>query len=108
MDWHLISQHPLGAVDVTWGRGLGTALISGNVLLWFPSPRASCILFSRWVCGKAVWISAPPLAQRLSLTCAHLPSSVNCWVLEDLVFIYFALVTVGVETTSSVWETTCL
>lgn len=53
-----------------------------------------------------MWISAPPLEAEPDLC----PSAQQCycWWLEDLVFIYFALVTVGVETTSSVWETTCL
>lgn len=94
-------------MDVSYSRGLGILPSPQATFSSIPLPgcRAVCSQLGKWEGFRE--LSAPQLGQRLSPDPCP-PAQHLCWLPEDLVFIYFALVTVGVEITSSVWESTRL
>lgn len=95
-------------MDVSYSKGFEhTAFSSGNILLYSP-PWVSCFLFTAGQVGRLGGAPCSPAWAEAEPDPCPPAQQHRCWLPEDLVFIYFALVTVGVEITSGVWESTRL
>lgn len=95
-------------MDVSYGRSLSLLPSPQATFSCSSLPRVSCGLFTAGQVGRLGGAQCSSAGAEAEPDPCPPAQQHRGWLPEDLVFIYFALVTVGVEMTSNVWESTRL